>query len=254
MIYIALALFVCAFYFTCVLPAQWVEVRRVRKPLGLGVRILQVSDLHVEKTWVGPERLRRLIVRESPDYVFLTGDYTQRLRHLPKVDAYLRAIRAAGVPVYAVLGNHDYRLKSDLPKLIALFERRGIPLLRNESIRVGGFRLVGIDDDYTGKSLPRKAFKDAFPGETCIVATHDPTVTLRMHRPYDYMMSGHFHGGQFRVPFVFRLRGKGPLPLRGIIKGTHEDGNGTYYISKGLGQTGFNFRFLVRSEITVHEL
>ncbi|WP_238392658.1 metallophosphoesterase [Paenibacillus antri] len=255
MIYAALALLcIGVFYFACIFPAQWVEVRRVRRPLGLNVRILQISDLHVEKTWVGPEKLRRLIAETSPDYIFLTGDYTQRLRHLPKVDEYLKAVRDAGVPVYAVLGNHDYRLRSDLPAMLDLFRRRGIPLLRNESLRVGNFRLVGIDDDYSGKSHPRKAFRDALPGERCIVVTHDPTVTRRIDRPYDYLMSGHFHGGQFRVPFVFRLRYKGPLPLQGIVKGIHTDRNGTYYISKGLSQTGLNFRFLIRSEITVHEL
>jgi uncharacterized protein len=50
------------------------------------------------------------------------------------------------------------------------------------------------------------------------------------------------------------LKPMGELPRRGIYKGLHESEQGTYYISKGIGQTGVNARLLVRSEVTVHEL
>jgi predicted MPP superfamily phosphohydrolase len=254
LVYLIAVVFLACFYFMCIFPAQWVRICRVRHPLGIGKTILQISDLHVEKLWVSPEKLKRLVEEIQPDYIFLTGDYTQKVRHLPKVDTYLDAIQEAGIPMYAVLGNHDYRLHLQLHRLLQLFQRRGIPLLRNESIPLKEFRLIGIDDDYSGKSNAGKAFKGVGVKEKCVIITHDPTVTLKIKRPYAYLMSGHFHGGQFRVPLVFRLRYKGPLPLRGIVSGLHEDHNGYFYISKGLGQTGLNVRFLIRSEITVHEL
>ena len=241
-------------YVSFVLPTQWVFVSRVRVPLGLGKRIVQVSDLHVEKLRVSPERLRRMIARERPDYIFLTGDYTQRLRHVPKVDAYLGAVLDVGVPVYAVFGNHDYRLKLDVGMLFRLFRERGIPVLRNESVRLDGFTLVGIDDFVSAMARVEKAFEGVGPEETTVVIAHDPNVTLRIRRPFHYLMCGHLHGKQFRLPFLYYLKRKGPLAKKGIYKGLHQNEWGTFYISKGIGQAQINARFLVRSELTVHDL
>jgi predicted MPP superfamily phosphohydrolase len=54
--------------------------------------------------------------------------------------------------------------------------------------------------------------------------------------------------------FFLVSKNAGDLPRRGIYKGLHNSQYGTYYISKGIGQTGINARFLVRSEITMHYL
>jgi predicted MPP superfamily phosphohydrolase len=241
-------------YLLFILPAQWVHIARVRHPIGLGKRIVQVSDLHVEKLRVSPERLREMIARENPDYVFLTGDYTEKLRHVPKVDRYLRKITSIGVPVYAVLGNHDYRLASDVKVLFDLFKRHRIPVLRNESMKLPGFTLIGIDDMYSGFARAKQAFQDVEPNARKIVITHDPNVTLKIFQPYDYLMCGHFHGKQFRVPFLFYVKQKGPLARKGIYKGLHRSRWGVFYISKGIGQANVNARFLIRSELTVHDL
>jgi len=257
MLFLHLALvlsWLLAIYLFLILPTQWVKIERVRYPLGIGKRIVQISDLHVEKLRVSPLRLRRMIERERPDYIFLTGDYTQREWHIPKVDAYLQEILRVGVPVFAVLGNHDYRLRYCVSMLLGVFERRGIPVLRNESVRLDGFTLVGIDDFVSGKTRVEKAFERVGTKETCVVIAHDPNVTLRIRRPFHYLMSGHLHGKQFRLPFLYYFKKKGPLAKKGIYKGLHKNEWGTFYISKGIGQAQINARFLVRSELTVHEL
>lgn len=241
-------------YFAFILPTQWVRVARVRADVGIGRRVVQVSDLHVEKLRVSETRLRRLIERERPDYIFLTGDYTERRRHIPKVDRYLGELQKIGVPLYAVFGNHDYRLGEHVEELLDVFRRRGVPVLRNSSLEVDGFTLTGVDDRATGLARPEAAFAGIDKTRKTIVLAHDPNTTLDIRHAYDYLMSGHFHGGQFRVPFVFRVRDKGPLPRRGIVKGLHRDANGRFYISQGIGQANLNARFLIRSELTVHDL
>ncbi|WP_274361807.1 metallophosphoesterase [Paenibacillus thermotolerans] len=246
----AAALFVILF----VVPTMWLKVRRVRSPLGLGKKALHISDVHVERLRVSPQRLVSVIEREKPDYIFLTGDYTEKPRYLGKVDVYLRAIASTGIPAFAVLGNHDYRLKGRLERLLQLFRHYGIPVLRNESLDLGPFRLVGIDDDCSRKSDIGKAFRDTAPDDATVVITHDPNVTLKIGRPYGYLLCGHFHGGQFRLPFLRHFLQKGPLGRKGILQGTHKDANGTFYISTGLGQAGVNLRLFIRSEVTVHEL
>lgn len=244
-------------YLLLILPTQWLKIEHIREPsAGLGIRVLQLSDIHAERTRISPAKLRRLIETLKPDYVFVTGDFTERARHLPKVKRYAEAIGSAGVPVYAVLGNHDHRLKpAQLDSLVHLLERNHIRVLRNESVLAEGrMRFVGIDDYGSKKSRFDEAFAEVEPNMPVVVLTHDPNAVLHLRHPYRYLMAGHFHGMQFNIPPLFRFINKGKLASSGIYKGLHRMECGTFYISKGIGQAGPNARLFVRSEVTLHEL
>lgn len=243
------------FYLLLIFPTQWLKVERISYPVGLNQRVLQISDMHVNMLRISPRKLRSVITEEKPDYIFLTGDYTYSAADFPKLGRYLRVIAGAGVPVYAVLGNHDYELPK-ISRIVGLFQRYGIRVLRNESLELPGFQLVGIDNESTGHSRVEQSFLRVRQesGKPIIVLTHDPNVVLKIRRSYDYLMSGHLHGKQLNVPLFFKFKPKGPLPAQGIYKGLHRHPFGTFYISKGIGQAGINARFLVRSEVTVHEL
>ncbi len=253
---IFLGLLAAVGYATMILPTQWVKIERIHRPLGLGRTFVQISDLHVERLRVGPNRLRKLVAREQPDYILLTGDYTEKVDHVTKVAIYLRELRKVGVPIYAVFGNHDYRLQEQVASLFDAFAFYHIPVLRNTSLAFAadGFTLVGIDDWDNGLSDPEKAMYNVPKDHKVIIITHNPNVTMQMEQSYDYLMCGHFHGRQFRIPFLFWLKRKGPLARSGIYQGMHRDKRGVFYISKGIGQAELNARLLIRSELTVHEL
>lgn len=238
-------------YIAFILPTAWLKVERIHYDLGLGKKILQISDFHVERLRITPRRLQRVIERERPDYVFLTGDYTQLERKLPLLERYFAVFAQCGVPVYAVLGNHDYQLRKVI-KIVRLLDDYRIQLLRNESVRLPGFQLIGIDDFRSGKSRIAKSFEGTNTEQRRIVITHDPNIVLHLQESYDYLMAGHLHGKQLNLPFFYRFRPMGKLPAMGIYKGMHKTAYGTYYISKGIGQTGLNIRFMVRSEVTLH--
>ncbi|WP_171056153.1 metallophosphoesterase [Paenibacillus sinopodophylli] len=240
-------------YLLFVFPTQWLKLERIKQPIGLNKKILQISDLHFDRLRIPVSRISKVIEENRPDYLFLTGDYTYKERYLTRAAHYFEAFARSGIPIYAVLGNHDYELPH-LQKLLRLFDAYGIKLLRNEAVLEESFYLVGIDDYGTGHSKINKAFQFVDDSKPIVVITHDPNVVLRMKRPYNYLMAGHLHGKQLNVPFFFTFKPKGPLTAKGIYKGLHHDENGTYYISKGIGQAGVNARFMVRSELTIHEL
>ncbi len=248
-----LAIGVWCLFLLAIVPTMWLKVERVRCPVGINRKLLQISDLHVEMLRISAARIAQIIAHEKPDYIMLTGDFTRKLRYLPKVEAYLTELKACGVPMYAVLGNHDYKMRSPEP-LISLLERCGVRVMRNESVQLEGFQLVGIDDYASRHSNTDASFRHVNGPGPVLVITHDPNVVLRIKHRFDYLMAGHLHGKQFNVPFFFKLKRKGELPSRGIYKGLHRIGSGFVYISKGIGQAGVNARLLVRSEITVHEL
>jgi predicted MPP superfamily phosphohydrolase len=251
--FIAIAGCLVFIYLLFIFPTQWLKIERVYHPIGIHKRILQISDLHVDMLRISSRRIREAIEAHKPDYIFLTGDYTYRERYLPRVAYYFKVIAECGVPIYAVLGNHDYELPR-LERLLDLFKVYGIQVLRNESVSLSDFHLVGIDNDSTGHSKIERSFKGVGSKKPVIVITHDPNVLLRIKRPYHYLMAGHLHGKQLNVPFFFTFKSKGPLSKMGIYKGLHTNDQGVFYISKGIGQAGVNARFMVRSEITVHEL
>jgi predicted MPP superfamily phosphohydrolase len=240
-------------YLLFIFPTQWLKIEKISHPIGLNKRVLQISDLHVDRLRVSPNRIRQEIEKAKPDYIFLTGDYTYKERFIPRLAVYLKVIAGSGVPVYAVLGNHDYELPR-LQKLLDIFKACGIPVLRNENRRVGDFELVGIDNDSTNHSRIQPSFKGIDSKLPVIVMTHDPNIVLSIKRPFHYLMAGHLHGKQLNVPFFFVIKPKGPLTTKGIYKGLHTNQYGAFYISKGIGQAGVNARFMVRSEITIHDL
>jgi uncharacterized protein len=252
-IILTLAVTALLLYLLFILPTQWLKIETVTHPIGLGKRILQISDLHVDRLRIDAESLRKTIEDIKPDYIFLTGDYTYKESYLPRTGHYLKMIADCGVPVFAVLGNHDYELPR-LKRLLELFHAYDIRVLRNENVTVDDFQLVGIDDDCTHRSRIAPSFEGIDSGKPIVIITHDPNVVLKINHSYDYLMAGHLHGKQLNVPFFFAFKPKGPLSAKGIYKGLHTGQNGTFYISKGIGQAGVNARFMVRSEITIHDL
>lgn len=159
--------------------------------------------------------------------------------------------------MFAVLGNHDYVLKqADLNHLKQTLQEFNCTILQNQNITVsmGGqhLNIIGIDDYSTNRSDLTKAYEGIEQGIN-LVLTHDPTVVLDMkEQAFDYLLAGHFHGGQICYPRAYHLVKMGKLARKKIIKGLHTQDGNPYYISEGLGQTGFNIRIGSRPEITFH--
>jgi predicted MPP superfamily phosphohydrolase len=229
-----------------------VKIERVHYPLGLNIKILQISDLHVEMLRIRPSKLENLIHAENPDFIFLTGDFTGKEKYLKRAEAFLKTIARGGKPTFAVLGNHDHRLKDKRKLLIEILGNLNIPVLRNEVVQFRSFQLVGIDDYASRHSDVQKSFQNTRKNKPILIITHDPNVVTEINRKYSYLMAGHLHGKQFNIPFIFKIKRKGALSSTGIYKGFHQNRNGAFYISKGIGQVGINARFMVRSEVTLH--
>ncbi|MEF2243456.1 MULTISPECIES: metallophosphoesterase [unclassified Paenibacillus] len=254
-IFLIAAAFLAVFiYVLFILPTKWLKVEKIENRIGLNSMIMQISDVHVDKLRIPAAQLKAIIASSKPDYILLTGDFTSDVRSLPLLDQYLEEIAACQVPAYAVLGNHDYRLP-DLQPLLTILSLHHIHVLRNQSVDLGSFYLVGIDDYCSKHSDIPAAFAEVpLQEKPIVVMTHDPNAVLAIDRPYQYLMAGHFHGKQFNIPFLFSIKPKGKLAASGIYKGLHRSKQGAYYISKGLGQAGINARVGVRSEITLHYL
>jgi predicted MPP superfamily phosphohydrolase len=239
---------------------QTVEIE-VDLPQDKKINILHLSDMHLENLSITPEALYNKVKDLNIDLIALTGDQIERKKNIAPFMKYIEVLKRINAPlgIYVVFGNHDYLLrKHNLEHFRQTLESHGCIVLQNENkvLPLGDtvLNVIGIDDFSTRRSDIAKSYEGIGEGIN-LVLTHDPNIVLHMeHVPFDYLLSGHFHGGQIHWPKPYHLVKMGKLARMNIIKGLHYQKGKPYYISEGLGQTGVNIRTGCRPEITLHTL
>ena len=201
--------------------------RRLRTP----VRVLLLTDWHLGR-FSKPstlrskmEKLRSAHDAEPFDVILLGGDYVDgNPKYLPLLRPSLDALTKFGVPVYAVLGNHDYTSFGGRGEPVAAFlESAGVQILKNQSASatIHGQRLliVGIDDlqesevyfDPDAYKTPAE-YKDAArqvdwyaefdalePETPRLVLSHNPDAVYLPGETPLAVLCGHTHGGQMML-------------------------------------------------------
>lgn len=234
------------------------DVAAWQGPLGLKVAV--ASDWHISKRafWrvMTVERARRIVAEinaAAPDIVLLPGDFIASRNDDPDtakpeedIAAVLGELRAP-LGVYAVLGNHDWW--HDGAAIAAALRRKGITVLENDAVPLKGTPLwvVGIGDDFTGHSQPKKAVAKLPAGAQALVLMHDPASLLDLPAIAGLVVAGHTHGGQVSIP----LYGALALPTAAPRQWAHgwvAHGPNRMYVTSGLGVSIFPVRFNMRPE------
>ena len=240
-----------------------IDVTRIRLPVrGLpaaleGMVACQLSDLHVDRD----EDLERLVLAvgavnaQQPDLVFLTGDYFTGPETMRRYLAGFREAVSALKPrlgVFAVAGNHDHW--SSVERITEALKLAGVRVLANESHRVHvrgeSLAVVGIDDLWSRRAEPSRAFAQVRPDECTVVLAHNPDTALyARHLSPGVMLSGHTHGGVVRLPFY-----GSPLKLLRIGKqfyaGLNRYRDFYIYTNRGLGTYWLRIRINCRPEVS----
>jgi uncharacterized protein len=235
-----------------------------------GLKIAQISDIHLDQ-FTEPFFLRhaiRQVNQLSPDLIFITGDFVTHeigTRKLAIGAAWQCANILQGLHcrrIYGVLGNHD--IDVDAKAVSTALRDNGIALLRNSYLPLerGKSRiwLAGLDDPVSGHPIPDLAIPAAIrniPGEPIVLLCHAPDFgrtlsTLPAGQAVSFMLSGHTHGGQIRIPFL----GPVVLPPGGRLfpEGHYRLGRMQLYVNRGLGTVGVPFRLDCPPELTLHTL
>ena len=225
-----------------------------------GCRIAVVSDLHGAKFGKENEDLFAAIAAENPEYIFYLGDLEDRFRgsqsgYAETVAAGLSAI----APTYYVTGNHEWAI-GDVPRLKKALEENGVTVLSNRYVTLerngDTVILAGIDDPngYADQKTPEELASELY-------AQHgDPFWMLLAHRNNlfrsrysllgaDLVLSGHGHGGIWRLPFTDGLVGNDANLFPSYMAGFYEENGSLLFTTRGLGNSGSSFRFLNRPEV-----
>lgn len=229
------------------------------------LRLFFFSDIHIEWCPVTASRLCKAIRKshgKAPlDAVVFGGDITSRPRGAKRGYKYLQTVSACckelGIPFYGVSGNHDSCLTNPAESsgFISL-DNKSVSLLSSSSGKE--ITLAGLPD--SGRK--NRVWLKALPCNNVtplVLVVHDPEALIHLDsssRP-DYMLSGHIHGGQMKLPFDLQftaLRKADKLPRMGAVQGVYTIYNSTVFISRGLGCGVLPVRFLSAPEATVVEI
>ncbi|MGH9377896.1 MAG: metallophosphoesterase, partial [Terriglobia bacterium] len=178
-----------------------------------GLRIVHLTDIHLG-LFTSVEEVQRVVDLANlldPDVVALTGDYvTFSPTYIWPVAQALSRLRAR-LGVFAVLGNHDFRVGAE--EVTRALRAYHIRVLRNASYalcpgdpvvkkhKVGGsYRtgatlwIAGVDDPWVGVADLGKALQPIPPRDPKILLCHNPeTIGEAARRGVDLMLSGHTH-------------------------------------------------------------
>jgi predicted MPP superfamily phosphohydrolase len=173
------------------------------------LRVLLMSDIHVQGPDMPPERLLRIVQQANalrPDLVLIAGDLigdkqvASRTYTAEEMAAPLAALQAP-MGRFAVLGNHDHW--NDGPAVHAALTGAGIRVLTNEAVRVGPLSLGGLDDDFTGRAdLGRTVVGMQMAGGVPVLLSHSPDPFPDVPVDVPLMLSGHTHCGQISLPVI----------------------------------------------------
>lgn len=256
-----------------------------------GQRVALIADWQIGM-WLGnTPTIRRIVqqlIEERPALVLIAGDFVYHAGENPsleinKATEIVRLLVEAGIPTYAVLGNHDYGMdaknapedKQLATKVYDALEAVDVQMLKNEAIRLplpsnrnqtlartGGelpLYLVGIGDHWSNEDRPTFAVAQVPRGVARLVFMHNPNSFEPLPSgTAPLAMAGHTHGGQVRLPFLpewswMTFAKEDAVHADGWISGYGQPGN-KLYVNRGIGFSIIPIRINCPPEITFFTL
>lgn len=230
------------------------------------VRLALVTDLHSCDYGEGQSELLDAIAAQSPHAVLLGGDIIDDDIPRKKGEEFVTKVSRT-YPTCYVSGNHEFRTDDiagikDFLRTAGAYVLEGdcLPLtLEGQTIQICGVDdPEGIGQEAMTQQLAQAAAQ-ADPALFTVLLSHRPELIdrYRSFENFDLILSGHAHGGQWRIPGLLN----GLLaPNQGLFPdyagGRYDFPDTTFVVSRGLAREStriprlFNSPELVILEIT----
>lgn len=255
---------------TLILEPNWIEVKHltIESPLFTKadeeLKIVQISDLHIEKFGIRERSLIHKVNHLKPDIILNTGDYVNSRvgwNTSMKVVSQLKAKKGQ----YSILGNTDTYFGSET-EIVDWLKKAGVVPMIVGNMKINfdngaSLTLVGMSDKYSSAALygDRQVVPMAFQGvllnEPKILMIHDPddakVKAIAEYKP-QLVVAGHTHGGQFGIDFIRQYSEYAERSE--FMAGKFRVNGFPLYVNRGIGMKTLNLRFLCRPEITVIHL
>ena len=233
-----------------------------------GYRIAHVSDLHNAEMGKENGKLLTMLRDADPDMIAITGDLIDSRN--TDIEVALQFVREAVkiAPCYYVTGNHEARV-NEYGELKAGMEAAGVTVLEDVKTKISmegeTITLIGVNDpsyqtDYlfgdseTVMNTKLEELHSEKDGFTILLSHRPELFDTYADQGMDLVLSGHAHGGQFRLPFIGGL----VAPNQGLFPeydaGIYTEDNTNMLVSRGVGNSILPFRINNRPEVILIEL
>ncbi|MDP4178376.1 MAG: metallophosphoesterase [Bacillota bacterium] len=251
----------------CYIQNNWIETQNIKieinnLPEGLnGLKIAQVSDVHLRKNTSSIDNIINIVKKEKPDIIVMTGDIIDQSADV-KTCGLERLCKGLSdiAKTYAVTGNHEI-WNGNVDEWTSILTENNVDVVddkieiytkNNKSIAILGikdaseYKPSNFKDINKVKDMPR------------ILLAHQPELftssyssSLNSINP-NLVFSGHAHGGQFRIPII----NKGIVaPDQGLFpkytSGLYVNNNVDMIVSRGLGNSIIPIRVNNRPHIPI---
>ncbi len=221
-----------------------------------GLRVLHLSDLHIDGSRGLGTRLAEACSQLDFDLAVITGDLRLEIKGdfscvLEEMRPLLAVVRGCKYGAFGVLGNHDEL------SMVAPLEDMGLNYLLNESksIDVGYSRIhvAGTDDaHFYGTDDINEALAEVPVDDPCIFLCHSPDLIHdAAERFCDLYLCGHTHGGQICLPGGKPIVSNASVSRR-FCSGSWILGGMRGFTSRGIGFSVIPCRTHCSAEIIVH--
>ncbi|MBN1875243.1 MAG: metallophosphoesterase [Anaerolineae bacterium] len=229
------------------------------------LRILQITDIHFERTSPRETQMLAAIRQHAPDLILLVGDYLNLSSvYDPEAQTGVRALLSqlqAPLGVYAVTGSPVVDVAAIVPHI---FDGLSIHWLDDEAVPImyegNTLWLMGVRCTYNAQrdqAALTHLINQAPPTACTILMYHTPDMMpAAAELGVDVYMAGHTHGGQIRIPIYGALATSSRWGKR-YEMGMYYQNHTTLYVSRGLGMEGLGApraRFLAPPEIILWEI
>ena len=214
-----------------------------------GLKLVQISDLHMATFGKDNGRLLSAVAAQAPDVILLTGDFLNGSK-TPTDGAQTAALRpffeklTAIAPCYYVTGNNEWA-STEMKFLSAVLKETGVTYLKNSGVLFEqngeSIVLAGVDDpngpaDQLRPDALCQKLAARYPGKFKLLLAHRNDFPAKYPAlPVDLVVCGHAHGGIVRLPGLGGLFGSGYRLLPAYDAGLYHSGSYDMIVSRGLG-------------------
>lgn len=223
------------------------------------VRLAVLTDLHSCAYGQDQRTLLDTVASQAPDAVLLGGDIVDDV--LPEDNAWttVKALAQAYPCVY-VTGNHEW-WSGEAERICGQMADLGVTVLRGDGVtwELNGqtIAVCGIDDPDSGEDQLAAAGNIVNGRTFMVLLAHRPeNIKCYLQYPFDLIVSGHAHGGQWRIPGL--LNGL-YAPHQGLFPryagGRYDFDGATFLVSRGLARESTRVpRIFNRPELVIVDI
>jgi uncharacterized protein len=252
-------------------------------PAWEGKQIAVFADLQVGMWWANIDAVRRAVskvVAARPAAVLLAGDFVYEAdqdvdNQMQEVVRLLQPILDENIPVYAVLGNHDYSLMNEhseqenfvARRVRVALEQAGVRMMDNQvrPLTMGlaadgaddALYLAGIGEKWAKNDRVQETMAMVPPDAPRIVFMHDPDSFAKIQAgAAPFAIAAHTHGMQIGIPWLSDYLWRHYFSDTGSgVEGWQEGASGNrLYINRGIGFSIVPARLNAVPELTVFTL